>query len=669
MWRSGDVHCDQVRSCTCCVQAAKVGRQAAIPLALPKGDLSPLDDQLSSGGQSTVYRAAWRGQQVAVKKAKITTAQDLSNLKLELLMMAEMHHSGVLPLLAAHVLPPDYLMVFPLMQQNLAEAIHTQGWRPGWPEVLSLGCLLAAALAAVHAAGILHRDVKPGNLLRGRDGSVRLCDFGIAVYADELGAEQGDRGSLVGRGKPSGGFYKRHMVGTLEYLAPEVLQKERVGYPSDIWALGVTLNELATGTFPYSDCTRDNPAAHTVLEMGYGRQELSAAIAAEGLQPLMRPDTPADLRELLESCWRLDPSKRPSAAQLEQRLQAMQARGTLQPGTQCSKNLHLLGPAPKLHPHSLLLEAACVSGLCVLCSTGHSSNQVRTRWWPVAAPAPLQRPEVTVGSFATAGRRGEDRMEDRHAIKAQFGGHPDAHLLAVFDGHRGSEAAAFAAREVQRSLERRWQSRTANDLLQRCFLDLDADFRQRTSRMGSDAAGERRWPGCCALALLVWQDLLLIANAGGEGQSIKALQLTADHSAASPSERARVEAAGARVDWRVNSWRVGPAGLQVTRSIGDADVKAQGVTALPEVAVHQLAQHDEFVVLASDGLWEKVSNEDMVTLIQDTVKQPDMAAKRLATEAMTRGSNDNITVIVAFLKPVSTLENVYNQGKRHSRWQ
>ena len=86
-----------------------MGSQAAIPLALPKEDLSPLDDQLSSGGQSTVYRAAWRGQQVAVKKAKISAAQDLSSLKLELLMMAGMHHSGVLPLLAAHVLPPGVL--------------------------------------------------------------------------------------------------------------------------------------------------------------------------------------------------------------------------------------------------------------------------------------------------------------------------------------------------------------------------------------------------------------------------------------------------------------------------------------------------------------------------------------------------------------------------------
>ena len=61
------------------------------------------------------------------------------------------------------------------------------------------------------------------------------------------------------------------MVGTLEYMAPEVLLKEAGGFPSDIYAFAVTVSELVTGTFPFSDCTSDNPKAHTVLEMGYGR--------------------------------------------------------------------------------------------------------------------------------------------------------------------------------------------------------------------------------------------------------------------------------------------------------------------------------------------------------------------------------------------------------------
>ena len=84
------------------------------------------------------------------------------------------------------------------------------------------------------------------------------------------------------------------------------------------------------------------PSNFWSITLGHCRQELSAAIAAEGLQPLMRPDTPADLRELLESCWQLDPAKRPTAAQLEQRLRDLKASGTSEPGTQCSRNLQPL---------------------------------------------------------------------------------------------------------------------------------------------------------------------------------------------------------------------------------------------------------------------------------------------------------------------------------------
>lgn len=64
-------------------------------------------------------------------------------------------------------------------------------------------------------------------------------------------------------------------------------------------------------------------------------------------------------------------------------------------------------------------------------------------------------------------------------------------------------------------------------------------------------------------------------------------------------------------------------------------------------------------VMASDGLWDVISNEEVVSIIRDTVKEPGMCSKRLATEAAERGSKDNITVIVVFLRPVSTAERIY----------
>ncbi len=70
------------------------------------------------------------------------------------------------------------------------------------------------------------------------------------------------------------------------------------------------------------------------------------------------------------------------------------------------------------------------------------------------------------------------------------------------------------------------------------------------------------------------------------------------------------------------------------RSLGDADLKP-ALTAQPEVAQHQLTAEDEFVVMASDGLWDKLSNEEAVGLVHDTVKQPTMAAQRYALNVAT----------------------------------
>ena len=64
---------------------------------------------------------------------------------------------------------------------------------------------------------------------------------------------------------------RRNMVGTLEYMAPEVLLKAPGSFASDVYAFAVAVNEIASGVFPFSDCTRDNPKAFTILDMGYGR--------------------------------------------------------------------------------------------------------------------------------------------------------------------------------------------------------------------------------------------------------------------------------------------------------------------------------------------------------------------------------------------------------------
>lgn len=63
--------------------------------------------------------------------------------------------------------------------------------------------------------------------------------------------------------------------------------------------------------------------------------------------------------------------------------------------------------------------------------------------------------------------------------------------------------------------------------------------------------------------------------------------------------------------------------------------------------------------MASDGLWDVMSNREVISIMKDTVKEAGMCAKRLATEAVERGSKDNITVIVVFLRPVSTAERIY----------
>ncbi len=244
--------------------AAALGAAASPPLALPPDALA-LGAPLYTGAQAVVSEATLAlppgapPRRVAVKRAVVRGALDLERFRAEVALLAELRHPHLARLLAAHLLPPRYLAVLELEAGGSAEgALYgAGGWRPGWAGAAALGAQAAAALAHLHARGVVHRDVKPANLLLSADRrSARLADLGIAARLAELGGADA-AGRAAGAcasagGAPSGGFHKALQVGTLDYMAPELLLKRPSSPAADVFALAVTVNELAAAARPVS---------------------------------------------------------------------------------------------------------------------------------------------------------------------------------------------------------------------------------------------------------------------------------------------------------------------------------------------------------------------------------------------------------------------------------
>jgi serine/threonine-protein kinase len=166
--------------------------------------------------------------------------------------------------------------------ETLADLVARRGPLPA-SEVASLGRQACAGLAAAHAAGLVHRDVKPQNLLLGTDGVLKLGDFGIAVGHD------GTRLTLAGT-----------VLGTVGYLAPEQARGEQVTAAADIYALGAVLYELLTG--------QPSRSAESLTE-------LSAIGSFEPPDPSIRiPGAPAELVAAVASCLAVRPEDRPPSA-------------------------------------------------------------------------------------------------------------------------------------------------------------------------------------------------------------------------------------------------------------------------------------------------------------------------------------------------------------------
>ncbi|KAJ0042619.1 hypothetical protein Pint_18436 [Pistacia integerrima] len=640
----------------------------SIPLHLPPSSYTLLSP-IARGAESVVYEAALDGRKVAVKKPILSTSEDLDKFHKELQLLCKLDHPGLAKMVAAHAKPPNYMFFFEFYEsRNLSEKLHVEEWSPSVDQVLMIAVQLAKALQYLHDLGIVHRDVKPANVLLDRNLCPHLADFGLAEYQRNLQAVSIE--NWRSSGKPTGGFHKKNMVGTLIYMAPEILKKEVHTEKSDVYSFGILINELLTGVIPYTDL-RAEAQAHTVLEMNYTEQQLTAAVVSEGLRPVLAGlewDVPASLLSLIQSCWDSNPQNRPYFSDIVKELdlvlehrKSLMEEDLITGKTSVSYDDKLMNGIDSVPTYQESINWS-VQGENSSKRVSHAADSDTRIWLESANDGLTYFPVLSWGSFATCGRR--ETMEDTHFLIPRMCNEKDIHVFGIFDGHRGSAAAEFSVRALPGFLQNLGSTNSPAEALLEAFVRTDVVFRNELdSYRKSKRVVQKEWhPGCTAVAALIVRNRLFIANAGDCRailcRSGHALALSRDHVASCLEERERVISAGGHVKWQVDTWRVGPAALQVTRSIGDDDLKP-AVTAEPEITETILSPEDEFLVMASDGLWDVVSNAEVVSIIRDTVKEAGMCSKRLATEAAERGSKDNITVIVVFLKLVSTAERVY----------
>lgn len=217
-------------------------------------------------------------------------------------------------------------------------------------------------------------------------------------------------------------------------------------------------------------------------------------------------------------------------------------------------------------------------------------------------------------------------------------------LFGVFDGHGGPNAASYVKSTLFESfLTNPKYSTDIQTALVESFMKTDRDYLLNDS-------GANRDDGCTAVTAVLVGQKLIVANVGDSRAVLsrggKAYPLSVDHKPNRQDERNRIEKAGGVVVW-AGTWRVGGV-LAVSRAFGDRLLKKY-VVATPDLQEESLTTEDEMAILASDGLWDVISNQDAITLIKD-IKDAETAAKKLTEEAYSRGSNDNISCIVIRFK-------------------
>jgi serine/threonine-protein kinase len=291
---------------------ASIEREAPFPATgkrfeIPKGELIDkrylVQRMIGRGGMGSVYEVQdlRMNRPLALKILHQGAIEDDSEQRFmrEFEMLSKINHPAILKVFGwGRYQEQLYFVAEFISGRDLKSEIKRRGpWPP--EEAAKLVATIADAVATAHSLGVVHRDIKPHNIMMANDGSVRLLDFGIARKTG------GGMETLTKTGM---------IVGTPEYMSPEQFGTHRVDERSDVYSLGVVLFELLTGTVPFEG---ETPVAIALKVIQH---------PAEAPQTVRR-DIPEWMNRIVVKCMQKDPQNRYlSAAELAETLRKPGAR-------------------------------------------------------------------------------------------------------------------------------------------------------------------------------------------------------------------------------------------------------------------------------------------------------------------------------------------------------
>ncbi len=205
-----------------------------------------LTEQIGMGGMAIVYRAVdlRTGHNVAVKVLRPEYNEDrefISRFQREAEAASKMTHHNIVNLLDVGMDGENRYLVMEYVQGKTLKAVIQERGKLNAPLACQIAIRILSALEHAHRNGIVHRDIKPQNILVHEDGHIKVADFGIARIADSATLTRGD-----------------NVMGSVHYFSPEQARGEGATAASDIYSTGVVLYEMLTGRVPYDG---DNPVA------------------------------------------------------------------------------------------------------------------------------------------------------------------------------------------------------------------------------------------------------------------------------------------------------------------------------------------------------------------------------------------------------------------------